>query len=226
MQRPEVPAWSLRVDVSELLHVALYVRDVAAIELPPWRATPPPLMDRLPTHSLILPPASRRSTGLEWLRWWDSIVTSEIDAYSRLTSAGSGRGGRQETETASQEEQHKYAAAESPQFSDPVVRRTVHELVQEGHRWWNENHRTRAQWGMDRELLDRVVKEASSRLGGCEVRLRSMVEVVLVEGEWWHRPAEQALLCSVSLTNNFDGFGSLLRKFLSSARSDMASQVV
>ncbi|HIZ36452.1 MAG TPA: hypothetical protein H9815_11790, partial [Candidatus Ruania gallistercoris] len=73
-------SWRFAVEVSDLLHLALRVRDGAALEVPTGPDVPPELLDppvpRDPAET-VGAGADPAAAGTQWLPWWRELVELE-----------------------------------------------------------------------------------------------------------------------------------------------------
>lgn len=76
MRRGDRESWSASIDISNVMHVALYVRDACQLEVA-IANLPPPLDGGVVDHSGALDAGRRRAAGSQWPSWWEEILRLE-----------------------------------------------------------------------------------------------------------------------------------------------------
>jgi hypothetical protein len=205
------PSWQLSEDEGDRAHVLLYLRDVAALEVPVEVDAPPGLVG-LPSHGFRIPDADRRRrAGREWADWWSALL--EVEGRDREGSDG-------------EDDASFWVWAEDlgrvwdpPEFPSIAEKQALREvtvrLYPEARRWVDAGpsgpSRLRAEghfpWATVRDAAVRIAAERGVSQG--EVRGRVMV--LDVEGLWWRRVAPGAVLCSIAATEDPSTAGTILR---------------
>ena len=189
-------SWVLRFDVAELPHVALFVRDATGVEaLDGSTVDPPRLQGTVPDRSALIPEDERSEVASAWGTWWTKIVVGEIDFGSEISVALD---------------------------SCPTLQRAAIALHREGSDWASE-HRSpwlpprrngRRDWAIAKNAAEAAAAERGVPLGD----VWADTQLLLVDGDWWQRPAPGVLLYSPSVLADEAMLARLLRDtFASSA---------
>ena len=201
------PSWQLSEDDGDRAHVLLYIRDVAALEVPAEVDAPPRLVGLPPHGSPVLDDDRRRRAGREWADWWQALLEAE---------------GREQTD----DDSSFWAWAEdlgrvwdAPEFWSLADRRALREvtlaLYPQARRWVDGGPSSPSRrsgeghfpWTTVRDIAEGVADER--RVGVGEVRGRVMV--LDVEGVWWRRVAPGMTLCSTAATDDSPTASTVLR---------------
>jgi hypothetical protein len=193
------PSWELRTDDGARLHFLLYIRDVAALEVPADADAPPLLTGLPPRRSPVRDGDERRQAGRDWAEWWQELLDVEL---RERASADAGA-------------PSFWAWAEdlariwdAPDFWSIADRRALREVTvalhPEATRWVDAGPRApdRLQrrgffrWEWVRDTAESVATEHGVSPGA----VRGSVTVLDVEGVWWRRVAPGAVLCSTAAT--------------------------
>jgi hypothetical protein len=115
------PSWQLSEAQGDRAHVLLYIRDVAALEVPAELDAPPRLVGLPPHGSPVLDDDRRRRAGPEWADWWQALLEAE---------------GREQTGTYDDDDSSFWAWAEdlgrvwdAPEFSSLVDQQALREVT-------------------------------------------------------------------------------------------------
>jgi hypothetical protein len=210
-------SWKLTSDIAELPHVALYVRDAAAIGSGPDGALPPRLQGEIPDRSFVLDDHERARAESEWRAWWGRVIAFETDERP----AGSELDTRRRLMERARQHQR---VADPPAFQSlddsPALQGAVRSLFEEARTWFRARERA---WRPPRaKVFDgRVAKRAAEHVAQTEDvpmgRLRARVQLLLVEGDWWQRPSDGVMLYSPSLLADDAALEQLLRDTFASA---------
>ncbi|MGY1636860.1 hypothetical protein ACI78V_09425 [Geodermatophilus sp. SYSU D00742] len=203
-------SWQLTETEGDRAHVLLYIRDVAALEVPTEVEAPPRLVGLPPQGSLVLDDDRRRRAGREWADWWHALLEVE---------------GREQTGT-DDDDSSFWARAEdlgrvwdAPEFWSLADQRALREatlaLYPEARRWVDAGPSSPSRlrggghfpWATVRDTAEEVAAERGVSHG--EVRGRVMV--LDVEGLWWRRVAPGTVLCSTAATEDSPTARTILR---------------
>ena len=77
------PSWQLTEAEGDRAHVLLYIRDVAALEMPAEVDAPPRLVGLPPHGSPVLDDDRRRRAGREWADWWQALLDAQRREQTR-----------------------------------------------------------------------------------------------------------------------------------------------
>lgn len=205
------PSWQLTEADGDRAHVLLYIRDVAALQVPAEAGAPPRLIGPPPHGFPILDDDRRRRAGREWAGWWHALLEAE---------------GREQAEADGGDDSSFRAWAEdlgrvwdAPEFRSLAEQRALREvsltLYPEARRWVDAGpsspSRRRGEghfpWAAVRDTAAGVAAERGVSQG--EVRGRVMV--LDVEGLWWRRVAPGTALCSTAATEDPPTARTILR---------------
>ena len=221
-------SWSVSVDVPELLHLALYVRDALGLPATSSDSVPPTTQVRRTGESRPLGNGGVQAIAeAEWKQWWSALVQDELTMRSELRST-------EPTSPPMDEAPERLAAVVKRQAgSDPrgaLLPGIVKELRDDALTWFSEKRRGRIQaarsqgrppfmLGSDSTWLGSVAGEAAKRHGVGLGRVWASVEVLLVEGSWWSHPAPGVLFCSEAVSVDQELIARLLRDTFDSGLS-------
>jgi hypothetical protein len=191
------PSWQLTELGEDRAYVLLYIRDVAALEVPAQVDAPPRLVGVSPHGSPVLDDDRRRQAGRDWADWWHALLEVE---------------GREQTGTDDDDSSFWAWAGDlarvwdAPDFRSLAGRQALREvtlaLYPEARCWVDAGpcspSRRRGEghfpWVLVRDTAEGVAAERGVSVG--EVRGRVMV--LDVEGVWWRRVAPGTALCSTA----------------------------
>lgn len=190
-------SWRFAVEVSDLMHLALRVRDGAGLQVPAAKDVPP---------ALSTPPEPVRSgadpvaAGTEWLTWWREIL--ELEGRRQLlrpdqVSERWGKVTRQlRAELAAvidpprfEALQHRPDLQAAARAVGPAPRGSVDRNLHTAR-----GGRDVIDWPIVNTAVHAVAEEAGvgvNTLNGCAL-------VVLVRGVWWQPAGPGVVLCSVA----------------------------
>jgi hypothetical protein len=195
-----VGSWRFAVDVNEMVHVALYVRDALGLDVEAAPNRPPALAGGVPAGPDVLNDAERGEAAAQWPAWWEAVLAdathqnqgppdrADMDAWMRELHVRGLRTGS------------------PPEFAGlmdrPALRKALIALTPEACRWAEGPRRAahppagRATFAS--ELIREVAEDVAFDRGVAVQAVRAVALVLAVEGSWWvcHRPG--VVLCSVS----------------------------
>ena len=209
-------SWRFAVEVSDLLHLALRVRDGAALEVPTGPDVPPELLDppvpRDPAET-VGAGADPAAAGTQWLPWWRELV--ELESRRQLLRPDQVR---QPWGTVTRRLRTELAAAADPPRFDalsqrpalqtaaravgPAPRRSIDRQLRQARGW-----RDVIDWPVVNRAVHSVAEETSTNvneLNGCAL-------VLLVRGSWWQPVGPGAVLCSLAAAADPDTAAELVR---------------
>jgi hypothetical protein len=192
------PSWQLSEAEGDRLHVLLYIRDVAGLEVPAEVDAPPRLVGLPPRGSPVLDDAGRRRAGVDWVSWWHALLEVE---------------GREQPATDGGDDSSLWAWAEdlgrvwdAPEFRSLAGLRALREvtlaLYPEARRWVDAGPSSPSRlrggghfpWTAVRDAAEGVTAERGVGSG----QVRGRVVVLEVEGVWCRRVAPGTILCSTA----------------------------
>jgi len=197
------PSWQFGEVEGKRAHVLLYIRDVAALEVPAEVDAPPRLAGMPPHGSRVVDDDDdrRRRAGRDWADWWHALLDVE---------------GREQP-AADEGNSSFWAWAEDlarvwdpPEFRSladlPALREVTLALQSEARRWVDAGpsspSRRRGEghfaWRTVRDTAEGVAEERGVSPGA----VRGTVMVLDVEGVWWRRVAPGMALCSTAATED------------------------
>jgi hypothetical protein len=204
-------SWRLTEADGDRAHVLLYIRDVAALEVPAEAGAPPRLVGLPPPGFPILDDDRRRRAGGEWADWWHALLEVE---------------GREQAYPDEDDESSFRAWAEDlgrvwdvPEFWSLADHRALREVAlrvyPEARRWVDAGpsspSRLRGEghfpWATVRDTAEGVAAERGVGPGA----VRGSVMVLDVEGLWWRRVAPGTALCSTAATEDLPTARTILR---------------
>jgi hypothetical protein len=207
-------SWQFTESVDELPHVALYVRDVASLEVPADREVPPPLAGLPPVRPHLLTGEERRAAGRDWAGWWRELLDVELRLHAGPDGPDDGyqawlmRWG-----------ELRERVADPPEFraleDRPALRKAVVDLYADAMTWVDEGPRAPERLvGSGHFRWDPVsssAQDVASRHGVSPGAVRGVAMVLDVDGVWWHRVAPGAAVCSVPATETPETAAAILR---------------
>jgi hypothetical protein len=131
MSQSQGPSWQITIDEPEDLHLALYVRDAAGLDVDAVPGVPGPLA-RGPRSRLAVPEAELTGVLLDWGQWWRAIVNAR-------QATGVGRPG--DAAAAGRRSRHRAIVGSPPHFEGlahaPALRALVTEVYTTRFAaWW------------------------------------------------------------------------------------------
>lgn len=198
-------SWRLTVDDnSNLLQVALYVRDACGLDVTVDHSIPPRLLGTVVDHRDDLTAQIRQSAGEQWMAWWQTIIALVGAQELGTLQLPSEPFERLEAMTAVHESLLDWPELDG--FGDrPALREAVRVSYEDATRWLSQRARgavrgRRMRATYDGATLGSIVRALVERLGVEPGRLRAAVLVVGVEGDWSSLVAPGVLVCSESVT--------------------------
>ena len=209
-------SWRFAVDVSDLLHLALRVRESARLEVPAGDDVPPP-------HSAPPEPVSvavdREAAGAEWLAWWRELLGLEGRRQLLRPDQVSERWGKVTRRLRAE----LAAVADPPTFTALHARPALQaaaRTVGPTPRTWTSRQLQQARGGrdvIDWPVVDAAVHAVADETGTDVNHLNGCALVLLVQGRWWQQIGPGVVLCSVDAAADAQAAGALVRSAVRSA---------
>jgi hypothetical protein len=196
VQHAGVPSWRFSVDASQLVTVALFIRDASTLAVPPDPDDPPRLTADIPNRSVVLGVGNHSVAGTQWLSWWRQILEHELRFRHRRWDALEGRTVRRLADLKRISDPPDFTAlADRPQ-----LRLAVTGLFAEGCEWERLTRlATPAGRGhLDGDIIRRIAEDVAFDRQVSPGVLDASAVVLPVEGLWWRRYAPGCVLCSVT----------------------------
>lgn len=209
----------MSVDISEVMHVALYVRDAFRLPVDDDPTVPPPLDDEVGDRSGTMDSERRRRAGSQWLSWWARILRLEGARSLRTLRLPDGVDPFEAT-----------SAVHASLFdwptldalaSWPELRDAVRESRDDAVRWAGERKRVLMERGPltreggnvpVKEIAERIVQESRVAPG----LLRAAIFLLGVRGAWSALASPGVVLCSSSLAPDPERTAVLVEQALAS----------
>jgi hypothetical protein len=194
-------SWQLTEVEGDRAHVLLYIRDVAALEVPAEANAPPRLVGVAPRGTGVLDDGRRRRAGRDWSHWWSALLEVE---------------GRERTGT-DEDDSSVWAWAEdlgrvwdAPDFwslaDRPALREVTLALYPEARRWVDAGPssptRLRGEGHFPWTTVRDIAEGVAAGRGVSLAEVRGTVMVLDVEGVWWRRVIPGTALCSTAATED------------------------
>lgn len=195
-------SWRFAEGIEQLPLDALYVRDCARLIVPASPVNPPRLDGDLPDHSSVRDFEGRAAAGASWTGWWQEVVAQDVRGHQGpLDGLDQGAWLRQLADA------HR-AVFDPPEFTSladrPALREVVRTTFEEALRWAHAQRFTllsppagrhgQFEYGTTRAVAEEVARRHRVSPGA----VRACAVVLPVEGNWWHRFAPGAVLCSAT----------------------------
>jgi hypothetical protein len=180
-------SWRSTFDVPEAPHIALFIRD--ALRLDRAENAPPQLEGQIPDRASLINDRDRAASL--WRSWWRTLMPAgPLDADL------------------------------SP-LSNDELGGALRALRPEARAWFDEHRKPQIQpqrdsmrdWKITRD----AVESAATELEVEPHTLHADAWLLLVEGEWWHRPAPGQLIYSPAIREDEEQFRELLRSTFQSS---------
>lgn len=193
-------SWRFAEGIEQAPLVALFVRDVEGLRIPPGDGLPPRLDDELPGGSTLLDSEQRATAGSDWTGWWQAIVAHEIRVHQGTPDA------------VDQQVWMRQMAAERagvfdpPDFASlntsPALREAVHATFGAALRWVEAQRRAllmppQGRHGQfDYDIVRAVAEQVAHHHRVSPDAVRACALVLPVKANWWSLVASGAVLCS------------------------------
>lgn len=222
-------SWRLEMRDSQLLHVALFVRDREGI-LMPGDSRLPPAVRHVATASTPRPHGDARVLGPQWMRWWQRLAAHEVGSFAiartaqarqvpvedmvrQLADAGSAAFDPPDFGT----------LADSPELRAVVTRRWKEALDWFAGRSAEPRHTRPGIPAISHVVIERAALGVAAERGVPIDRLDAAVDLLDVTGLWSHSVAPGHMLCSVELIRDDDAAEDVVRRAFISGLDGQAS---
>lgn len=211
-------SWRLEMRDSQLLYVALYIREVAGIQVPVDPSVPPSLRD-VARGGTPDPQADPPALGSQWLGWWRGLVAFEVETFETVRAA-------QASHVPAQDWMRKLADAHAgvfdpPEFATLAGSPEMRDLAAGHHRealdWYAgrsdpPRHSRPEIPAISHAVIERAAGGVAAERGVDYDRLDAAVDVLDVSGFWSHLAARRYMLCSAELARDDDAAEDVVRR--------------
>lgn len=214
MRKVGTKSWRFAHDIDQSLHCALYLRDALRFLIEDQAGVPPRLAGDLPDRSHVLGPEPARTATARWPSWWHTLVT-------QLAPAQLGTPGGTDTRSWLREiSARRRTVVDPPDWNSledsPALREALCAVWVDSSRWFEATRepylppacQDMFAWEQVRDGAERAAAEHAVSLG----QVNGCVEVLLVEGLWWHLIAPGVALCSVAAAQDPGTARTILRE--------------
>ncbi len=220
MRRADRESWNVSIDVSNVMHVALYVRDACHLQVPENPTGPPPLDGAVVDHSGAMDSERHLRAGSQWLSWWEEILKFEGAKDLRTLRLPEGVDPLAAM-SAVHDRLFDWPTLDALS-SWPDLRDAVRQVGAEAGRWAGDQKRRLTEHGPrpPGRLLNVPIDEIAERvLDRSDVPpglVRAAIFLLGVQGEWSVLVLPGVLLCSSSLAQDADRMAALVEEALAS----------
>ncbi|NYI42067.1 hypothetical protein [Demequina lutea] len=215
-------SWRLELNDTQLLYVALYIRDVAGIQVPVDPSVPPSL--RNVAHGVAPDPhVDAAALSSQWLDWWRSLVAFEVENFAAVRAA-------QMSHVPAQDRMRELADAHAavfdpPEFASlagsPDMREVAALRFREALEWFSGRSGTPRHSRLEtpatsHAVIVRAAEGVAAERGVDLDRLDAAIEVLDVSGPWVHVAAPGYVLCSAELARDDDAAEDVVRRAFTS----------
>ena len=221
-------SWRLETRDSQFLHVALYVRESAGIQIPADEGAPPRLRQETPPDAAD-PRDGARVLSEQWWAWWQSLVAFEVGAFEM--TRGWQDGGDPPRLRALADAGS--AAFDPPDFDTiaglPELRAVVSRRWREALDWFagrsaEPRHSRPGVPAISHAVIEHVALSVAAERRVALDRLDAAVDLLDVSGLWAHDAAPGYVLCSAELARDEDLTAHVVRRaFLSGLAGEARS---
>lgn len=215
MRFSRTASWKFREPDSQFLHLALYARDVAGLDVTPSEEIPPHLAGELHSRDRLVPPSQEVLAARQWRTWWDRLLRHvvsqanqpEAECYPDLDDL---------LTTMRQDRQDVFDPPDFRTLADlPAARAVAVATFGPGLEWLNRQQRLDVQGSRQQAFPSEVVRDTAESVaaerGVPLSELRATVHTLSVEGLWTYLVAPGCALCSSATAASPDAARQLLR---------------
>jgi hypothetical protein len=209
-------SWRFAIDVSELLHAALFVRDAVRLPVAGGTDIPPRLEGDVPDLASRLAPEVRGEAAGAWSVWWETLLELEL-RKDRIAG---------DRDQMGDFHRHMSQTVDAPDWSSldnrPALQAAVRLAFADGARWAGsaleplkmpDQKRPTFRWAWVRDGAKHVAGDHAVGIGD----VHGSAKVLLVEGSWWVVPRPGVVLCSVLAAEEENIARQILRDVFESA---------
>jgi hypothetical protein len=218
VESSQTPSWRFSADNSQLLHLALFVRDAAMLDIRPSPDMPPQLAWDLPPHQSVVPAGQRAAAVMQWTEWWRRLLDYEVNEARESEFERDDDAAYRAEMMASRHSD----VFDPPDFESlagtPVLQTAVRATFGAGLERYNEPSGQRLAsfpWDTVRNAAESTAHERGVPLS----RMRAVVHLLEVRGLWSYIAAPGLALCSSSIAADHDTASAFLQEVFSSAAS-------
>ena len=211
-------SWRFAAEASPLAHLALRVRDAAALQVPEAGDVPPPLAAPPQPVAAAEPDLDPVLAGADWLGWWRELITLEGDRLLLRPDQVTTSWAKVNREL----EARQKLLTRPPRFeglSDRPGLQTAARAVGRTPRGWvdrqlqAERHsRALIDWPVVNDAVHQVATETGTPVHS----LNGAALVLLVQGAWWRRVRPGLVLCSLRAAADHQTAAELVRAAVAS----------
>ena len=218
MQVAGSSSWRFTEDHSELLHIALFIRDAMALPVPQAPDIPPPLTS--PPPGWPGRGADPAAAAVQWAAWWRRLGAGEAEEARAAGRLGGGEADQQAWADAAFAQHEELF--DPPDFTSlagsPELRSLVRELSEAAIDWAGRAGPTRPPGGagFGWPLVRAVAEDVAAREGVPLAAVHGTVQVLGVDGVWSCLAEPGFALCSARLAASSDRARALLRAVFTS----------
>ncbi len=203
MQLQGVRSWRFAESIDEMLHVALYVRDAAGLDVAAGPTVPPALAGQVPDRRDVLDEEERRQASQQWQGWWTDLLADAAHLHQGPRDLDPKAWTNELTERAS-------GTGAPPDFAGlsdrAALRHASAALMPDACRWAAVACQATPPpagesafgWALPNEVAEGIARDRGI---GLET-VRGVALVLVVQGAWWaiHQPG--VVLCSATAAGN------------------------
>lgn len=218
MQRLGVASWRFAESVSQLPHIALYVRDAVRLPIGYIPIIPPALAGAVADRRSVLPKeSSRRQAASEWTTWWRDIVGHEIRAHGPRDRNDQISWVRRIAEDGRRliDPPDFVSLADRPALQQAVVA-TFGEAVR-----WADSSRQPARAARPALFAPETVTTAAEQVIDARHvspdQVHGTVLLLAVDGRWWHLVGPGAAIASQAAADDSESAATILKAVFTSS---------
>lgn len=217
MQRAGSESWSFTMDVGQVTHAVLFVRDAIALSVTPASAMPPRLSGEVPDRRAVLERNARDEAALYWPSWWNVVLVNE----ARRNLSGPWDDVQRGVEDLAERTAELVDPPGWASLADrPGLQAAAKALYFDGCRWADAVREPLLppsglllDWELTRDIAQGVAADLDVNIGA----LRACAIVLEVEGRWWTLHSRGVVVCSVEAARSPGDCGNIIRRALTSS---------
>ncbi len=201
MQLQGVGSWRFAESVDEMLHVALYIRDAAGLDVAAGPTVPPALAGQVPDRRDVLDEEERRQASKQWSGWWTDLLADAAHLHQGPRDADPNAWMDDLTERASK----TGAPPDFAGLSGRAALRRAAGAMMPCH-WAADACRATPPpagqpafgWALTAEVAEAMARDRGIALE----TVRGVALVLVVQGAWWALQQPGVVLCSATAAGN------------------------